>query len=101
MAIGAAHVGVLGTAESEGASRELAAIGRASEWLNSSRLTRESLAGKVVLVQFWTYTCAIRFGSHVARQLPVIRHAVILSVGLKVSRRNPALFQSSPDSGLW
>ena len=47
MAIGAAHVGVLGTAESEGASRELAAIGRASEWLNSSRLTPESLAGKV------------------------------------------------------
>ena len=28
-------------------------------------------------------------------------HAVILSVGLKVSRRNPARIQSSPDSGLW
>ena len=26
-------------------------------------------------------------------------HAVILSVGLELSRRNPALFQSSPDSG--
>jgi hypothetical protein len=38
-------------------SRELTAIGRATEWINSSRLTAESLHGKVVLVDFWTYTC--------------------------------------------
>ena len=56
MAIGAAHVGMFGAAELEGASRELTAIGRASEWLNSPRLTPETLAGKVVLVQFCTYT---------------------------------------------
>jgi thiol-disulfide isomerase/thioredoxin len=37
--------------------RELAAIGRAAEWLNSPRLTAASLTGKVVLVDFWTYTC--------------------------------------------
>ena len=55
MAIGAAHV--VGLPESEGASRQLTAIGRATEWLNSPRLTPEALAGKVVLVQFWTYTC--------------------------------------------
>lgn len=57
MAIGAAHIGMFGAAESEGASRELTAIGRAREWLNASRLTTEALAGKVVLVQFCTYTC--------------------------------------------
>ncbi len=26
-------------------------------WLNSPPLSRESLRGKVVLVNFWTYTC--------------------------------------------
>jgi hypothetical protein len=68
MAIGAAHAGMFGTTESEGASRELAAIGRASEWLNSSRLTPENLAGKVVLVQFCTYTCI-----NWLRTLPYVR----------------------------
>jgi thiol-disulfide isomerase/thioredoxin len=29
----------------------------ATGWLNSAPLTRESLRGKVVLVNFWTYTC--------------------------------------------
>ena len=29
----------------------------ATGWLNSSALTPEGLAGKVVLVDFWTYTC--------------------------------------------
>ena len=57
MAIGAAHMGMFGAAESKSASRELTAIGRASEWLNSPRLTPEALAEKVVLVQFCTYTC--------------------------------------------
>ena len=40
MTIGAAHLGTFGTAEAnERASRELAAIGGAAEWLNSPRLT--------------------------------------------------------------
>jgi thiol-disulfide isomerase/thioredoxin len=68
MAIGAAHVGMFGVAESEGASRELTAIGRAREWLNSPRLMAEDLAGKVVLVQFCTYTCI-----NWLRTLPYIR----------------------------
>ena len=68
MAIGAAHLGIFGTAESKGASRELAAVGRASEWLNSPRLTAESLAGKVVLAQFCTYTCI-----NWLRTLPYVR----------------------------
>jgi Thioredoxin like C-terminal domain len=68
MAIGAAHVGMFGAAESKGASRELTAIGRAKEWLNSPRLTPEDLAGKVVLVQFCTYTCI-----NWLRTLPYVR----------------------------
>jgi hypothetical protein len=32
-------------------------LGGATSWLNSAPLTRESLRGKVVLVDFWTYTC--------------------------------------------
>jgi cytochrome c biogenesis protein CcdA/thiol-disulfide isomerase/thioredoxin len=32
-------------------------LGGAVEWLNSAELTRESLKGKVVLVDFWTYDC--------------------------------------------
>jgi thiol-disulfide isomerase/thioredoxin len=39
------------------ASRDASGLDRASEWLNSPRLTGSALAGKVVLVDFWTYTC--------------------------------------------
>jgi hypothetical protein len=50
--------GETGTVETkQSGSRELAAIGDAAEWINSPRLTTSSLAGKVVLVDFWTYTC--------------------------------------------
>ena len=59
MTLGAMHRGILKTTvEAEGVeSREFAAIGRATEWLNSPRLTATGLSGKVVLVDFWTYTC--------------------------------------------
>ncbi|HYP09691.1 MAG TPA: hypothetical protein VER03_25930, partial [Bryobacteraceae bacterium] len=58
MAIAAASLGLPfnGEAKQHG-SREFAAIGAAAEWLNSPRLTPASLAGKVVLVDFCTYTC--------------------------------------------
>ena len=36
---------------------ELASLRGATEWINSPPLTAESLRGKVVLVQFWTYSC--------------------------------------------
>ena len=58
MTIAAAQLGALGSVNaSVAASRELAAIGNAAEWLNSPRLMPSSLAGRVVLVDFWTYTC--------------------------------------------
>jgi thiol-disulfide isomerase/thioredoxin len=47
---------------------ELAAIARATEWLNVPRLTAASLRGKVVLVDFCTYTCI-----NWLRTLPYVR----------------------------
>jgi cytochrome c biogenesis protein CcdA/thiol-disulfide isomerase/thioredoxin len=36
---------------------ELPSLAGATQWLNSAPLTPESLRGKVVLVDFWTYSC--------------------------------------------
>jgi thiol-disulfide isomerase/thioredoxin len=36
---------------------ELESLRNATEWINSPPLTAEDLRGKVVLVQFWTYSC--------------------------------------------
>ncbi|GAB7543172.1 cytochrome c biogenesis protein DipZ [Cupriavidus sp. CuC1] len=36
---------------------QLPGLGGAVEWLNSPPLTAEALRGKVVLVDFWTYSC--------------------------------------------
>jgi len=43
-------------------------IDGASEWLNSPPLTAESLRGKVVLIDFWTYSCV-----NCIRTLPYLR----------------------------
>jgi cytochrome c biogenesis protein CcdA/thiol-disulfide isomerase/thioredoxin len=40
----------------------------ATVWINSAPLTRESLRGKVVLVDFWTYSCI-----NCLRSLPYVR----------------------------
>ena len=40
-----------------GSQSELASLERADEWLNSPPLTPQALRGKVVLIDFWTYTC--------------------------------------------
>ena len=69
MTIAGARLGVFGMAEAnQPAPRHLAALGGAAEWLNSPRLTPSSLAGKVVLVDFWTYTCI-----NWLRTLPYVR----------------------------
>jgi thiol-disulfide isomerase/thioredoxin len=47
---------------------ELASLERANEWLNSPPLTPPALRGKVVLIDFWTYTCI-----NWRRTLPYVR----------------------------
>ena len=47
---------------------ELASFDGATGWLNSPPLTPDGLRGKVVLVNFWTYTCI-----NWLRQLPYVR----------------------------
>jgi thiol-disulfide isomerase/thioredoxin len=47
---------------------ELASLERANAWLNSPPLTPAALRGKVVLVDFWTYTCI-----NWRRTLPYVR----------------------------
>jgi thiol-disulfide isomerase/thioredoxin len=47
---------------------ELASLERANEWLNSPPLNASTLRGKVVLIDFWTYTCI-----NWLRTLPYVR----------------------------
>jgi len=47
---------------------DLPSLGGATLWLNSRPLTAASLRGKVVLVEFWTYTCI-----YWMRHLPYVR----------------------------
>src|SRR5271156_2775255 len=47
---------------------ELASLERADDWLNSLPLTPSALRGKVVLIDFWTYTCI-----NWRRTLPYVR----------------------------
>jgi thiol-disulfide isomerase/thioredoxin len=47
---------------------ELPSLGGATSWLNSPPLTAAGLRGRIVLVQFWTYTCI-----NWLRSLPYVR----------------------------
>jgi hypothetical protein len=47
---------------------ELSSLGRATTWLNAPPLTDTELQGKVVPVEFWTYSCI-----NWRRQLPYVR----------------------------
>jgi thiol-disulfide isomerase/thioredoxin len=47
---------------------EMPAFGGATGWLNSPALTPAGLRGKIVVADFWTYTCINRL-----RQLPYVR----------------------------
>jgi thiol-disulfide isomerase/thioredoxin len=69
MTMAAARFGAFGSAEgADRDTRQLAALGRATEWINTPRLTAASLRGKVILVDFWTYTCI-----NWLRTLPYVR----------------------------
>jgi thiol-disulfide isomerase/thioredoxin len=49
-------------------ARDIDSLDGAGQWLNSEPLTGAGLGGKVVLVQFWTYTCI-----NWIRTLPYVR----------------------------
>ena len=69
MTMGAAPLGT--PAEADAAARvprELAALARAVEWINTPRLTAADLLGKVGVVDFCTYTCI-----NWLRTLPYVR----------------------------
>ena len=69
MTVAASQFGVLGSVDAkDDVPRELAAIGRATEWLNSPRLAPSQLLGKVIVVNFCTYTCI-----NWLRTLPYVR----------------------------
>jgi hypothetical protein len=69
MTMAAARLGMLGapTASAAG-SRQLEALERATEWLNSPPLSAARVSGTSVLVQFGTYTCI-----NWLRTLPYVR----------------------------
>ena len=69
MTLAAARFGLVGTSEaSQREPRHFAAFRRATEWLNSPPLSATTLLGKVVLVQFGTYSCI-----NWLRTLPYVR----------------------------
>jgi thiol-disulfide isomerase/thioredoxin len=73
--LAAAQLGIVGCANAQSgtdvrlpAEGSFPALGGATGWLNSQPLTPTRLRGKVVLVDFWTYTCV-----NWRRTLPYVR----------------------------
>jgi thiol-disulfide isomerase/thioredoxin len=75
-ALGAARLGAVGSAVQQMACAALTerdegalpSLSGATQWLNSPPLTPAGLRGKIVLVDFWTYTCV-----NWLRTLPYVR----------------------------
>jgi thiol-disulfide isomerase/thioredoxin len=74
LVIAAAQLGIVGCASAQPAATrlptegEFPSLGGATGWLNSQPLTTSGLRGKVVLIDFWTYTCV-----NWRRTLPYVR----------------------------
>jgi cytochrome c biogenesis protein CcdA/thiol-disulfide isomerase/thioredoxin len=68
MMMSGAMTGAHGTARPNDSEGDLPSLSGAVAWLNSAPLTPEGLRGKVVLVDFWTYSCI-----NCLRTLPYIR----------------------------
>jgi len=63
---------------------ELASLDGATGWLNSQPLSTESLRGKVVLVDFWTYTCInwLRTLSYIRAWAETYEQHVLVVIGV-------------------
>src|SRR5215472_8935213 len=76
LSIAAASLGLMGSVMDQATAAEvqlpiegdLPSLGGATGWLNSQPLTAAGLRGKVVLIDFWTYTCI-----NWLRTLPFVR----------------------------
>src|SRR5438034_4604467 len=76
MTVAAAQLGMIGSANAQSSTTkpqlpiegELPSLDSATEWINSPPLTAAGLRGKVVLIDFWTYTCI-----NWLRSLPYVR----------------------------
>jgi thiol-disulfide isomerase/thioredoxin len=66
--IAASRLGMFGSVVRQIDEGALPSLSGATEWLNSQALTPAGLRGKVVLVDFWTYTCI-----NWLRTLPYVR----------------------------
>jgi thiol-disulfide isomerase/thioredoxin len=64
----ARHQGLAAAAADLGVEGAMPSLDGATTWLDSQPLTRSDLRGRVVLVQFWTYTCI-----NWLRTLPYVR----------------------------
>jgi thiol-disulfide isomerase/thioredoxin len=74
----------------------LPSLGSATEWLNSQPLTASALRGRIVLIQFWTYTCI-----NWLRTLPYVRawHQRYTDHGLTVVGVHTPEFEFERDVG--
>jgi thiol-disulfide isomerase/thioredoxin len=63
---------------------ELSALGSATAWINSPPITSERLAGRVVLVQFWTFTCInwLRTLPYTRAWAETYRNAGLVTIGV-------------------
>jgi thiol-disulfide isomerase/thioredoxin len=57
MILAAGRLDLISPAQAQPVEGQMPSLGNATEWLNSRPLTPAGLRGKVVLVDFWTYTC--------------------------------------------
>jgi thiol-disulfide isomerase/thioredoxin len=82
--LGALLAGTVATSTCTSAQNDLPRLQRATGWLNSPPLTEADLRGKVVLVDFWTYTCInwLRTAPYVRAWAEKYRHQGLVVIGV-------------------